>query len=772
MGISGSDKALMWAISGRARSGATRSGYVSPQVFVTINGVHYATGRPVESQKVLYNTLRITEHNRSANVASFETCGFTPVGGQTVVVMLGSKNSGRRLFAGQISKVKRIYVGTPTNFSHEVEVFDYTRGLSRLKVSGHFTGSASTIAAALMAGWAPGYTANNIAADLPTVDGGITFTKEDLVDCLNRLSDRVGADWRIDYDKDLHFFLTDTSRQGPQTLTSSLATLRPGLTVTKDTDSVVTRANVEGGGGQALSPVLAGETILPIDAPEWYRDIGGVITSGPQHVEYTGVDYGGGGALVGIAVAPTTAPTVTPAAGAGIDGGAHQWAYSFVTASGETIPSPLATATVGAVAVPSYAPVRSEDSSGAGFGASYYSPGDTVSYQYTYSESLALSPFVNESAPSAATGPHVVSAHATFGSPWAAMQVVEVQHTTDLLVKRINLWVSKNGGAWFLAQTALNNATSGTALMKHGDPGFNPQGTFALPAARGNQATLSGIATGPTGTTARKVYRTAADLSQLKLQSTIANNTGTTLTDSTADGSLGANAPTSDTSGLSVITGQVIPGATSLQTTSSDPFNATGGWAVIGNGQVIRYTGLTGNTLTGIPAAGPGSVVAAISFGSTITAAPQLTGIPASGEGAIVYDILKGDDVNLYVQVDDLPAQEALALLVGGDGVVEEFIQDRRLSYDECVARGTAFLALVKDIHVTVEYDTLDVNTHAGQIIPIDLADTADIEGDFRIQSVTRSDFHPSINPTCHVVASSRLFELADLLQEIRRQRF
>ncbi len=51
---------------------------------------------------------------------------------------------------------------------------------------------------------------------------------------------------------------------------------------------------------------------------------------------------------------------------------------------------------------------------------------------------------------------------------------------------------------------------------------------------------LSNIPLGPTGTTARKIYRTAAGGSTLKLLTTLADNYTTTYTDNTADGSLGA----------------------------------------------------------------------------------------------------------------------------------------------------------------------------------------------------------------------------------------
>jgi hypothetical protein len=51
---------------------------------------------------------------------------------------------------------------------------------------------------------------------------------------------------------------------------------------------------------------------------------------------------------------------------------------------------------------------------------------------------------------------------------------------------------------------------------------------------------LSDLPIGPVGTTGRKVYRSAAGATALKLLATIANNTDTTYTDNIADGSLGA----------------------------------------------------------------------------------------------------------------------------------------------------------------------------------------------------------------------------------------
>lgn len=76
-----------------------------------------------------------------------------------------------------------------------------------------------------------------------------------------------------------------------------------------------------------------------------------------------------------------------------------------------------------------------------------------------------------------------------------------------------------------------------------------PGALLSLTTTASNQgASLTAIPLGPSpATTARKIYRTAVGGAQLKLLTTLANNTTTTFTDTTVDGSLGANAPTVST---------------------------------------------------------------------------------------------------------------------------------------------------------------------------------------------------------------------------------
>lgn len=65
---------------------------------------------------------------------------------------------------------------------------------------------------------------------------------------------------------------------------------------------------------------------------------------------------------------------------------------------------------------------------------------------------------------------------------------------------------------------------------------------------------LTAIPTGPTGTTARRIYRSkVGTTTPLFLVTTLSNNTATTYTDSTADASLGAQAPSHDSFGGSLL---------------------------------------------------------------------------------------------------------------------------------------------------------------------------------------------------------------------------
>lgn len=865
MPLTGSDKALMYALGGVARGGATRGGYTDSRVYIAIAGVHYGTARAVDAQKALYEDgagLSITEAlNQAPNTASLMVEGFTPTVGQECIITLGSKNNRERRFAGTIREIGQD--STTHTARYALSLIDWHWRLDEQLVSGYFTGSATAIAQTLMATYAPsGYTALHVEAGLPTVEGGITFTLQKLSTCLDRLAKRIGGYWFIDYHKDLNFFVTGSEAiQGPNPsdLVAGNTLLQGKISIARNIGQIVTRVLFEGRGVTAITSIPAGSTTLPLLTVADFASGGGSFKSGPQICTYTGILEGGNGTLVGPGVSPSSPPTLALRAGAGVETGAHNYAVTFTTGSGESLPSPIATITIGPRSAPSSAPTAGTPASGSGpdSGAHYYG--------VTFTDALGettVSPLSNTittstlSAPSAAptveadtyTGGVTAGAHdwaytwvtadgETTPSPVASLTVVagtslvyvngiaigpagvterrlyrteaggaqlkllttihdntstgfndttpdaslatNVPAANTAYVQRVTLSGIPIGGTGITGRKIYRTAAGGSQLKLAGTLSNNSATSWVdsvtdaglganVPTSNtsgGNQADITNIPIGGTGVTGRKVYRTVAGGSQLKLRGTIGNNTDTSLIDDIADASLGANVPTSDTSGLSQPDGQVAAGATSILVAGAAAFSTGGGWAIIGNGeQAVKYTGITTQTLTGIPASGVGAITATIAYNSTITAAPCLTGIPASGTGAIAVGITKGDSVNVLVQVDDEDAQATLAALIGGDGVREEHVPDRRLSITESTTRAEAILALKSGIEVTAEWTTRDPNTRAGRLVTVDLGSPTNTTAELRIQQVTTSRCHPGLMPTTRATASNLRYSFEDLI--------
>jgi hypothetical protein len=284
------------------------------------------------------------------------------------------------------------------------------------------------------------------------------------------------------------------------------------------------------------------------------------------------------------------------------------------------------------------------------------------------------------------------------------------------------------------------------------------------------QVQLTNVATGPSGTTARRIYRGPVNSSVLQLLptgSTFANNSTTgPYTDINADATLGAAVPTTDTSGLTQAGGQVNAGSTSLPTTGTGPFATGGGWAHTGQ-QVVRYTGISGVTLTGIPGTGPGAILTTILYGSQIVPVPALLGVTG-----LTAAVARGSSVHIWVQRDDVAAQQALGQLerdptgTPTDGIREYQLSDERRVEPSLIEYCDTDLARFAHPVVSVTYATRDRKTRAGAIVHIDLG--WGYPGDYLIQDVTITiDPSPAVGPRYSVRASSAKFTFVDLLQRV-----
>lgn len=283
---------------------------------------------------------------------------------------------------------------------------------------------------------------------------------------------------------------------------------------------------------------------------------------------------------------------------------------------------------------------------------------------------------------------------------------------------------------------------------------------------------VSAIATGPPETVRRRLFRTVAGGSQWRELVIVNDNTTTTYTDTSPDPALGgAPLPPQGIAGSPGGAGGVQPptlaGSTTLEidTLAGIP---PAGWILVEE-QVIRYTGTSTAAgrffLTGVPASGPGAITADLLAGTVISTAPALVGVAPAQRATI------GDDVNLIVQVDDLAAQAALAAVEGegSDGIIEHYIQDRRLSDDGARARGLAELELFKTIETRISYTTHDPETRTGRTVHVAMPAPTNVTGDFLIQRVTIDDVAIASGqyPRRGVDASTTRFSFDDVLARL-----
>lgn len=275
----------------------------------------------------------------------------------------------------------------------------------------------------------------------------------------------------------------------------------------------------------------------------------------------------------GYGYVPSGTITETLQNGGLVEVGTHQYATTFVTASGETLPATTSSVTTVAGTTPSTPTFTS--ATGASWGLT---PGGSYQVKIAFSRDTNYPP----------TTPTALSAAASFTADVNGNAFMTWTTPADGTLVQTVYYLSRDGGASFhlIGRYAFVNPSGtyyscGANSNADIDAGSAPP-TIDLTAQR--QVALSSIPAGPTGTTSRKVYRTVAGGTQLKLLTTLADNTTTTYTDTTADASLGTNAPTSDTSGLAnsnIFTDQGLAGDSASAPSSPSGTSAASAIGVI-----------------------------------------------------------------------------------------------------------------------------------------------------------------------------------------------
>jgi hypothetical protein len=751
------------AIVGSMRLGNARLGYNptalaatrATRVRIYINGV--VASVPTASPRVEMAGLSIRDIiNESPSTCSFVALKAAPSVAQSLRITINS-DTPRLLFNGAIQTVDTSYVTDKnSNRVYPCTAIDDLEKLKRRRPFGTFTSiSATTVVQQLAASFAPGFTTTNVQASLPTVSIKLDGS-EGWDGALKQIAGLIGGYYYIE-DGDIHLFTAESTDLPDAVDASHPPDVAPAVAITTDLTQLRTRVYGKGYGTTVPTDVGVADTILPLDNATQFNPAGGKVIAETQRLNYTGIQAGGAGSLVGPGAQPSSAPFVVPVAGSGVTVGSHDWAYTWVTGAGETLPSPLATMVVGTATAPAVGPTAL--ALGSNDRSFLLSVGDSVVYSYSWSTALSIADLTQESARSP-TDTITVVANPLFG--WVEAPIVYVNGSADPRVRWVRVWASVNGGPTQLVGLYPNGT------MGYANPGniiiFTVDGgsfIYTHSTATVERVSLSGVAVGPSGTTSRKLYRTVAGGAQLKLLATLADNTTTDVVDIVGDGSLGANAPTSDTSGLTQPTGQVNAGSTSLVTASAASFAATGGWALLGS-QAVRYTGISGNTLTGIPASGAGALISSVRYGETVDPSPALTGVTG-----IATAIPRGTPVNIWVQRDNTAAQATQAALDGGDGIYEYLVSDERRNEVSLTALCDANLELFARPIITAKYATRDVKTKSGK--PVTLTSILGYTGTLTIQDVSISeiDIAAATPPKFTVTASSVRVSLESVLRSL-----
>ena len=423
----------------RTTSNLVLVGKGATDVLVTFNGV--------ESLHVRVNSIQITDAlNEAPNTAMFVVNSTPPAIGTDVRIGLQNTLAENLLFAGTVKSTEQYYEGKPANPAWSVRCDDYTFLINRRRVVGTWTNvSASQVATEIVQRFTAGFSTGGIAGGLPAIT--VTFTGETVMDALTQVANLAGAyAGGPDYNRTVWLFVTDPRPAPlPVVATSPLLMMQSPVTRTLDATQTRTRVIVQGASVSVSGPddtlidtsfgqiPLAESTIF---AP---GESGQVLTDDAQVVNYSDVIPGQLATTVrGNVPSPTSAPLAQIATGkaGGLDGtyfwkvafanqygetpvgpptappltvsafptppailapgqtfsslgplvGTYQYAVTFVTALGETLPSGRASFTATAVAPPASLSVVTAS------GAGKLLPGQIYRYRCayltTYGESL------------------------------------------------------------------------------------------------------------------------------------------------------------------------------------------------------------------------------------------------------------------------------------------------------------------------------------------------------------------------------------------------
>lgn len=551
-----------------AAVGVTQTFNYPGHVGVVVNGVDRTADLRLENVPVSHASQLVPSNTLSGRFGK----GYTPQGGEEVKFYNATLSN--LFFAGNILSTSIISEGSRENPATDFTVQDYTWQLNKRFVNKRYAEQAANlIIVDIVTNFAPGFTTTNVVAGLPTVTGGIEFTNERAHDAIKRVVNRIGGYAYVDFTKDVHAFLTESSA-APDAIDDANVAFR-NVVPSRNLTQLRNKVLWAGGGAPASLEVAVGSTTIPVDDGVWYNAAGGMVKVGFQYITYASRVLGGTGSVVaGKALLPG-APSAAVVAGTpgNMLAGAYSYKVSFVGAQGQSeVGAASGSATITSVSVP-IAPTASEVSG---------STGNLAVGSYTYK--VAFGTLSGETLPSSASSSASISSISAPGAPSGSMAsnvgggilaasfTYKISFITSsgeipgsLASGTITVTAVSTPGAATLADATGGNvpATAHAYYVTYVDDiGETTTGSQATITVTNNAVDLTNIPTSSDGRVKRRrIYRTDGSESSAtsRMVGELNDNTTTTFKDTLGTNERGGNPLSTNTSGSGKIDLTSIP---------------------------------------------------------------------------------------------------------------------------------------------------------------------------------------------------------------------
>jgi hypothetical protein len=735
MGLSGTTAAYKQARAGIGRFGASRFNWFTYNIFVSVADVDV-------SDYVMFDTLVVSQAlNDEPDTAQFTIRSDSPVlvfAGQSVVVSIGSFSN--REFGGQVARVTSSFVKTAegplTHF--EIEAIDYGRLFDRRLVVGEYVGwSATDIANAVIDNYTSGFTRKAVAAGLPTIDS-FPVTNEAPQAVLRRLANLIDGGFFVDAFRDVHLFgsggdTASTAGTNPAQLTSTLPSLRE-FRYQHDITQVRTRAIVEGGQTTALLGSPGSTTADVVVSVDYVLVAGG--GSGGHNLSAVNAGGGGGGVLEGSAAVSTGAFAVVIGGGGAVASpgasGGNTTAFGLTALGGGKGSADSGFGTDGGCGGGGTGTHPALRNGGAGTSGQGYNGGFGG---YYFDSDLEL--FFSIGGGGGGAGGVGGSAQYNLDDTGAPGEggigrLSAISGTPTYYggggggrsgTGQTNAGGLGGGGATAVAGTANSgggggagaSGGSGIAIMRYRTEDMSATGGTITTSGAYTIHTFTSNGTFTVTTVTRTVLPTGITSIPVADAAKLDDAAGTVRIGNYViayTGTLGPVLTTGENPPAVAVTADTAAGATSLPVGNSPlVITEATGWVKV-NEQILYFSASSTTALT-IPAAGIGSLKAAVK------AAAQVTWLGAVEFTYTTFDppFAAGVEVVQRITVNDLAAQVANSSNEGGDGIHEVLISDDRLSTVGAQGRGAADLSQFSASTgiVDAEWTTIDLNARPGR---------------------------------------------------------